>query len=118
LASNQSLDHINYISEKKLEEVNEIKNIIEGFHSKTPNPLWSIRESYSSIEIAFIFNIFKYHFSIRKFGGSFHIMHLDGDMKHVPFTTWDDFFQRAKPLIAKAMQKHREDLECFDTEII
>ncbi len=80
---------------------------------------WSIEQSYSnSIQIKFEYTGFVYHFSLALVKGVYHIMHFGKDMNHVLFTTWEDFFQQAKPLVLKSLQKYREELECFDVNNI
>lgn len=80
---------------------------------------WSIKQSYSNtIQIRFEYTGFIHHFSLGVVKGVYHIMHFGEDMNHVPFTTWEDFFQTAKPIILKSLQKYREGIECFDVSSI
>lgn len=112
------VDNNSYISEKEQKQKEETERMLNSFPSKE-KPLWSIRDSYGcSIHVLFKFQAFEYHYAIMKYSGTYHIMHLEGDMNHVPFTTWDDFFQRTKPLITKSLQKYREGIECFDVNSI
>lgn len=128
-------DHFDNVSQERV-AVLEYRAIVDGYIRESEKPLyekrwkisqqfpkdkknWSIEQSYSnSIQVKFKFAGFAYQFTLGVLMSEYHIMHFGKDMNNVPFTTWDDFFEQAKPIVLKSLQKYREELECFESDSI
>lgn len=111
-----------YLDEKEYNKKLQTNSLIQSFpHKNSPSSPWEIKESsLGGVEVLFCIGQFKYHFAVKPLTKTqeFHILHFGRDMNHVPFTTWENFFQSAKPLILKSLQKYREELECFESDSI
>lgn len=96
-------------TKKEIEEENNWQNTISSFPKK---PNWSIsKDSWRVSKANVLFKVggFEYPFGLDP--GLKKLMRgwVDGEMKE--FDSWEEFFAAAEPVVIKAAQKQREELE-------